>query len=82
MLQQRWHKLCPAALEEKQTVKDSLEALALVEKERLRLRINAQVDEFLRSGGRINILSSEGSTHRANPGSAWQEQEELPQYTD
>ena len=61
---------------------EQLHAATLVEKERLRLRISAQVDEFLRSGGQINILSSASQLNRANPGHAWQEQEELDLYTD
>lgn len=63
-------------------MKDDVESAALVEKERLRLRINAQIDEFLRSGGRINVLANTGETSRANPGYAWQEQEELAAFSD
>lgn len=36
-------------------------AMALVEKERVRLQITMQVEDFLRSGGEINVLKNEAN---------------------
>jgi len=57
-------------------------ATALIEKERIRLQINLQVDDFLRSGGEINVLKSESQSLRASFGCGWQDQEDYTLRTE
>ena len=57
-------------------------ATALIEKERTRLQINLQVDDFLRSGGEIKVLKSGGESLRASFGCGWQDQDDYTLRTE
>lgn len=57
-------------------------ASALIEKERIRRQISLQVDDFLRSGGEINVLKSEGQSLRASFGCGWQDQDDYTLRTE
>ena len=48
----------------------------LVEKERIRLQINAQVEEFLRRGGAIDVVTNNAKPVMADVANAWDDQEE------
>lgn len=54
----------------------------LIEKDRIRIRISAQVDEFLRCGGRIKVLIDSDPKRGAGIGGAWKNQEELPELSE
>ena len=57
----------------------------LVEKERIRLQINAQVEEFLRRGGAIEVVTRSARQAAAENGlSDWddEEGEEFTPYSD
>jgi len=55
----------------------------LVEKERIRLQINAQVEEFLRRGGAIEVVTRSARPATAeNAGSKWDDEEEFTPYSD
>ena len=55
----------------------------LVEKERIRLQINAQVEEFLRRGGAIQLVTGSAEPEPAeDAGSAWDDEEELTPDSD
>ncbi len=58
------------------------EPSTLIEKERIRMLIMAQVDDFLRSGGEINVLTAAGQSVRGSVGCGWQDQDEFPQLTE
>ncbi len=47
--------------------------VALVEKDRVRMQITMQVEDFLRSGGEINVLKSAGQSLHASFGCGWQD---------
>jgi hypothetical protein len=49
----------------------------LVEKERIRLHINAQVEEFLRRGGAIEVVTVRARPTVTGAGSDWHDQEEI-----
>jgi hypothetical protein len=49
----------------------------LVEKERIRLQINAQVEEFLRRGGAIDVVTNSPKPATADVGSVREDPEEL-----
>ena len=52
------------------------------EKDRVRDEIRAQVEEFLRKGGQINVFNSDIAADQANIGSVWHGQDELPGVID
>ena len=54
----------------------------LIEKERIRLQINAQVEEFLRRGGAIEVVSVSAKPAAAIVGSAWDDDGEFTSYAD
>jgi hypothetical protein len=58
----------------------------LIEKERIRLQINAQVEEFLRRGGAIEVVTLSAKPAIADVGSVWEDdegdQEELTSFSD
>jgi hypothetical protein len=53
----------------------------LIEKERMRLQINADVEEFLRRGGAIEAVTGSGKPAVADV-EAWDDQEELTSLSD
>ena len=63
-------------------MKHTYEPAALIEKDRIRLKISAQVDEFLRCGGTIKIVDDPGANSRAGSAGAWNNQDELPDFSD
>jgi hypothetical protein len=54
----------------------------LIEKERIRLKINAQVEEFLRRGGAIEVVTVNTRPTTADVGSRWDDPEELTPVDD
>jgi len=54
----------------------------LIEKERIRLQINAQVEEFLRRGGAIDVITDNARPAVTMAGSVWDEQQELTPFPD
>jgi hypothetical protein len=58
----------------------------LIEKERIRLQINAQVEEFLRRGGAIEVVTLSAKPAMADVGSVWEDdegdEEELTSFSD
>jgi len=55
----------------------------LVEKDRIRLQINAQVEEFLRRGGAIKVVTGNAKpATEGDAGSAWVDEEEFAPYSD
>ena len=52
------------------------------EKERIRLQINAQVEEFLRRGGAIDVISANYRSSIAEVGSIGDDDEELTSFPD
>jgi hypothetical protein len=58
----------------------------LIEKERIRLQINAQVEEFLRRGGAIEVVTLSAKPAIADVGSVWEDDEgdekELTSFSD
>jgi hypothetical protein len=60
----------------------------LIEKERIRLQINAQVEEFLRRGGAIEVVTLSAKPAVADVGSVWEDEadeedeEELTSFSD
>lgn len=54
----------------------------LIEKERIRLQINAQVEEFLRSGGAIEVVTDNARPTIAVMGSVWDDQEDPAAFSD
>ena len=54
----------------------------LIEKERLRLQINAQVEDFLRRGGAIAVVTVPSKPAEADVGSVLDEQEEPTSFSD
>lgn len=63
-------------------MKTTHESSTLIEKERIRMLIMAQVDDFLRSGGEINVLASAGQSISGSVGCGWQDQDDLPQFRE
>jgi len=57
-------------------------AMALVEKERVRMQITMQVEDFLRSGGEINVLKNEGQSMRASFGCGWHDLDDFVPRTE
>ena len=53
-----------------------------VEKERIRLHINAQVEEFLRRGGAIEVVTGNARSVMAVVGSVGDDQEEFASFPD
>ena len=49
----------------------------VVEKERIRLQINAQVEEFLRRGGVIDVVTNHVRPNVAEMAHSWDDQEEI-----
>lgn len=47
------------------------------EKERMRAEIDDQVAEFLRRGGKIDVLSDEKQNAASNIGSVWHQQDDM-----
>ncbi len=47
------------------------------EKERMRAEIDSQVEEFLRRGGKIEVLNNDHAGSAA-VGSVWHQQDEMP----
>jgi hypothetical protein len=58
------------------------EPSTLIEKEKIRLRITLQTDDFLRSGGEISVVQSAGQSLRASFGCGWHSQDDFPQLTE
>jgi hypothetical protein len=54
----------------------------LIEKERIRLQINAQVEEFLRRGGAIEVVTGFTRPTMTDAGSASEDQEEITSFSD
>lgn len=54
----------------------------LNEKERIRLQINAQVEEFLRRGGAIDVVTNNARPAMADVGNAWDDQEEHTPFSE
>lgn len=54
----------------------------LIEKERVRLQINAQVEEFLRRGGAIEVVTINARPAGAVVGSVWDEQGDFTPFSD
>jgi hypothetical protein len=54
----------------------------LIEKERIRLQINAQVEEFLRRGGAIEVVTLNTRPAVADVGSVWEYEEEVTSLSD
>ena len=54
----------------------------LIEKERIRLQINAHVEEFLRRGGAIEQVTGIGKPVMADVGNTGDDQDELPPSSD
>lgn len=54
----------------------------LIEKERIRMQIIAQIDEFLRSGGEINVLTGPRQSVSGSIGCGWQDHDEIPPLTE
>jgi SutA RNAP-binding domain len=54
----------------------------LIEKERVRLQINAQVEEFLRRGGAIEVVTNRVRPAMTEAESDWDDQEELEPFSD
>lgn len=54
----------------------------LVEKERIRLQINAQVEEFLRRGGAIDVVTDNSRPAVAMGGTGWDDQQDLTAFPD
>jgi hypothetical protein len=54
----------------------------LIEKERIRLQINAQVEEFLRRGGAIEVVTDNAKPATGVAASVWDDQEESTPYSD
>ena len=55
----------------------------LVEKERISLHLNAQVEEFLRGGGAIEVVTGNvRPSTEEDAGSAWDDEEELTPDSD
>jgi hypothetical protein len=61
-------------------MKPTRDAVSIAEKEKNRMQINAQVNEFIRSGGRIRVVGNNGETRRGTAGNAWREQEDLLEF--
>ena len=61
-------------------MKPTQDAASIAEKEKIRMQINAQVNEFIRSGGRIRVVDNNGETRRGMAGNAWREQDELLEF--
>jgi hypothetical protein len=54
----------------------------LIEKERIRLQINAEVEEFLRRGGAIEVVTDNAKPTMGIAASVWDDQEEFTPYSD
>ena len=54
----------------------------LIGKERIRLQINAQVEEFLRRGGAIELVAINAKPAVADVGIVWDDEEELTSFSD
>jgi hypothetical protein len=63
-------------------MKTSSGTTELIEKERIRLQINAQVEEFLRRGGAIEVVTGNRSPGMSMEGIAWDDQDELDSLSD
>ena len=53
-----------------------------VEKERIRLQINAQVEEFLRRGGAIDVITENRRSSMSVTGGVGDDEEELTFFPD
>ena len=61
-------------------VKHRPEPSSTLEKERIRNEINEQVDDFLRSGGQINVLTNNSKSSRfSSVGSVWSDPDDFAQ---
>lgn len=58
-------------------MKSRYEPSQLMEKERIRLQIDAQVEEFLRRGGAIDVVTDNSRKGPAAVGSAWSDQDDI-----
>ena len=58
-------------------MKTRYEPSQLMEKERIRLQISAQVEEFLRRGGAIDVVTDNSKKAAAAVGSAWSDHDDL-----
>lgn len=54
----------------------------LIEKERIRLQINAQVEEFLNRGGAIEVVTGFTRPTMTDAGSVSEDQEEITSFSD
>lgn len=54
----------------------------LVEKERIRLQINAQIEEFIRRGGAIEVLTNRARSAEADADDDWDDQEQPEPFSD
>lgn len=50
----------------------------LIEKERIRLQINAQIEEFLSRGGAIKVVTGSARSAIEDAGCDWDDEEEEP----
>jgi hypothetical protein len=55
---------------------------AIAEKEKTRTQITAQLNDCLRSGGRVCVLDNRGGAHRSKAGTARRDRGELPEFAD
>jgi len=53
-----------------------------VEKERIRLQINAQVEEYLRRGGAIEVVADNARSAMATAGNVGDDEEEFTPFQD
>ena len=54
----------------------------LIEKEKIRLQINEHVEEFLRRGGAIEVVTGFTRSTMTEVGSASEDQEEITSFSD
>lgn len=50
----------------------------IVEKDRIRSEIHAQIEVFLRAGGKIDVLNGNNSDRHAARGSVWRTPDDIP----
>lgn len=58
-------------------MKSSNQPVAVVEKERIRAQISAQVEAFLSAGGKIDVVTQMEAQARASVGSVWHDHNQL-----
>ena len=56
--------------------------ISVIEKQRMRSEIASQVEEFLRNGGRIQVVEKETRSPPASIGSAWHDNDDLMDLSD